>query len=199
MLAGLGVGGLAVELAVRPTLENVVGGFVLFADAPVRVGEFCRFGDKLGTIEAIGLRSVRVRGIDRTVITIPNADFSQLELVNFSRRDSILLQTTVQLVYETTPDQMRLVLSRLRDLLIEHPKISPEPARVRFIGYGESSLDVEIFAYVMTRDFNEFLEIQEDVNLHIKDIVEDSGSGFAFPSRTLYVTRPEDPEQSIPR
>jgi MscS family membrane protein len=119
--------------------------------------------------------------------------------VNFSRRDSILLQTTVQLVYETTPDQMRLVLSRLRDLLIEHPKISPDPARVRFIGYGESSLDVEIFAYVMTRDFNEFLEIQEDVNLHIKDIVEDSGSGFAFPSRTLYVTQPEDPEPSIPK
>jgi len=199
MLAGLGVGGLAVALAVRPTLENVVGGFVLFADAPVRVGEFCRFGDKLGTIEAIGLRSVRVRGIDRTVITIPNADFSQLELVNFSRRDSILLQATLQLVYETTPDQLRLVLLRLRELLLEHPKVSPEPARVRFIGYGESSLDVEIFAYVMTRDFNEFLAIQEDLNLRIKDLVEDAGSAFAFPSRTLYVAQSDDPERSIPR
>jgi len=199
MLAGLGVGGLAVALAVRPTLENVVGGFVLFADAPVRVGEFCRFGDKLGTVEAIGLRSVRVRGIDRTVITIPNADFSQLELVNFSRRDSILLQATLQLVYETTPDQLRLVLVRLRELLLEHPKISPEPARVRFIRYGESSLDVEIFAYVMTRDFNEFLAIQEELNLRIKDLVEDAGSGFAFPSQTLYVAQSDDPERSIPR
>jgi MscS family membrane protein len=199
MLAGLGVGGLAVALAVRPTLENVVGGFVLFADAPVRVGEFCRFGDKLGTVEAIGLRSVRVRGIDRTVITIPNADFSQLELVNFSRRDSILLQATLQLVYETTPDQLRLVLVRLRELLLEHPKISPEPARVRFIRYGESSLDVEIFAYVMTRDFNEFLAIQEELNLRIKDLVEDAGSGFAFPSQTLYVAPSDDAERSIPR
>ena len=197
MLAGLGVGGLAVALAVRPTLENVVGGFVLFADAPVRVGEFCRFGDKLGTVEAIGLRSVRVRGIDRTVITIPNADFSQLELVNFSRRDSILLQATLQLVYETTPDQLRLVLGRLRELLLEHPKVSPEPARVRFIGYGESSLDVEIFAYVMTRDFNEFLAIQEHLNLRIKDLVEEAGSGFAFPSRTLYVAQSDDPERSV--
>jgi len=197
MLAGLGVGGLAVALAVRPTLENVVGGFVLFADAPVKVGEFCRFGDKLGTVEAIGLRSVRVRGIDRTVITIPNADFSQLELVNFSRRDSILLQTTLQLRYETTPDQLRLVLVRLRELLVKHPRVSPEPARVRFVGYGSSSLDVEIFAYVMTRDFNEFLAIQEDLNLRIKDIVEDSGSGFAFPSRTLYVTQSEDPDPEL--
>jgi len=199
MLAGLGVGGLAVALAVRPTLENVVGGFVLFADAPVRVGEFCRFGDKLGTIEAIGLRSVRVRGIDRTVITIPNADFSQLELVNFSRRDSILLQTRLQLRYETTPDQLRLVLLRLRELLIKHPKVSPDPARVRFIGYGDSSLDVEIFAYVLTQDFNEFLEIQEDLNLRIKDLVEDAGSGFAFPSRTLYVTQSADLDRELSR
>ena len=189
MIAGLGVGGLAVALAVRPTLENVIGGFILFADAPVRVGEFCRFGDKLGTIEAIGLRSVRVRGLDRTVITVPNADFCQLQLVNFTRRDSILLQTTLHLRYETTADQLRLVLARLRELLIRHPRVSPDPARVRFVGYGDSSLDLEIFAFVQTRDFSEFLAIQEDLNLRIKDIVEACGSGFAFPSRTLYVER----------
>ncbi len=189
MIAGLGVGGLAVALAVRPTLENVIGGFILFADAPVRVGEFCRFGDKLGTIEAIGLRSVQVRGLDRTVITVPNADFCQLQLVNFTRRDSILLHTTLHLRYETTADQLRLALARLRELLIRHPRVSPDPARVRFVGYGDSSLDLEIFAFVQTRDFGEFLAIQEDLNLRIKDIVEACGSGFAFPSRTLYVER----------
>ena len=191
VLAGLGVGGLAVALAVRPTLENIIGGFVLFADAPVKVGEFCRFGDKLGTVEAIGLRSVRIRGIDRTVITIPNADFSQLELVNFTRRDAILLQTQIQLRYETTPDQLRLILARLRELLIKHPKVALDPARVRFVGYGDSSLDLEIFAYVETRDFNEFLAVQEDINLRIKETVEACGGSFAFPSRTLYVERSE--------
>jgi MscS family membrane protein len=189
MLAGLGVGGLAVALAVRPTLENVVAGFVLFADAPVRVGEFCRFGDKMGTVEAIGLRSVRLRGIDRTVITVPNAEFCQIQLINFTRRDAILLHTRLQLRYETTPDQLRLVLARLRELLIRHPRVSPDPARVRFVEYGASSLDLEIFAYVNTRDFSEFLAIQEDLNLRIKDVVEACGSGFAFPSRTLYVER----------
>jgi len=197
MLAGLGVGGLAVALAIRPTLENVIGGFVLFADAPVRVGEMCQFGSTLGTVEAIGLRSVRVRGLDRTVITVPNADFSQLELTNFSRRDSFLLRTTLQLRYETTPDQLRLVLVRLRELLIQHPKVLPDPARVRFVGYGSSSLDIEVFAYIATQDRNEFFAIQEDVMLRMKDIVEDASCGFAFPSQTLYLTQSEDPDPEL--
>ena len=197
VLAGLGVGGLAVALAVRPTLENIVAGFVLFADAPVRVGEFCKFGDKIGTVEAIGLRSVRVRGIDRTVITIANAEFCQLQLINFTRRDAILLNTRLQLRYETTPDQLRLVLTQLRELLIRHPRVSPDPARVRFVEYAASSLDLEIFAYVETRDFSEFLAIQEDLNLRIKDIVEASGSGFAFPSQTLYFESSSAPNEDL--
>ncbi len=189
MIAGLGVGGLAVALAVRPTLENAVAGFVLFADKPVRVGEFCAFGDKLGTVEQIGLRSVQIRGLDRTVISVPNAEFSQLQITNFSRRDSNLFQTTLGLRYETSADQLRLVLVRLRELLIRHPMVAMDPARVRFAGYGDFALNVEIFAFVNTRDWGEFLAVQEDLNLRIKDIVEGSGSGFAFPSQTLYMER----------
>jgi MscS family membrane protein len=198
MIAGLGVGGLAVALAVRPTLENAVAGFVLFADKPVRVGEFCAFGDKLGTVEEIGLRSVQVRGLDRTVITIPNAEFSQMQITNFSRRDSNLYHKTLGLRYETSADQLRLVLARLRELLIRHPMVSMEPARVRFVGYGDFSLEVEIFAFVQTRDWGEFLAVQEDLNLRIKDVVEGAGTGFAFPSQTLYVERGEklDPAQA---
>ena len=196
VLAGLGVGGLAVALAVRPTLENVVAGFVLFADKPVRVGEFCAFSDKLGTVENVGLRSVQVRGLDRTVITIPNAEFCQLQIINFSRRDSNLLHTTLGLRYETTPDQLRLVLTRLRELLIRHPRVSMDPARVRFIGYGDYALNIEVFAFIQTREWNEFLAIQEDINLRIKDIVEAAGTDFAFPSQTVYMERGHglDPE-----
>lgn len=189
MIAGLGVGGLAVALAVRPTLENAVAGFVLFADKPVRVGEFCAFGDKLGTVEQIGLRSVQIRGLDRTVISVPNAEFSQMQITNFSRRDSNLFHTTLGLRYETSSDQLRLVLARLRELLIRHPMVGMDPARVRFSGYGDFSLNVEIFAFVHTRDWGEFLAVQEDLNLRIKDIVEGAGSGFAFPSQTLYMER----------
>jgi len=197
VLAGLGVGGLAVALAVRPTLENVVAGFVLFADSPVRVGEFCSFGDKMGTVEAIGLRSVRIRALDRTLIAVPNAEFCQLQLINFTRRDAMLLRKRLQLRYETSPDQLRLVLVRLRELLVRHPMVSPDPARVRFVDYAEASLNLEIFAYVNTRDFGEFLAVQEDLNLRIKDIVEDCGCSFAFPSQTLYVEQSRGPDADL--
>lgn len=189
LLAGLGVGGLAIALAVRPTLENVIGGFVLFADKPVRVGEFCLFGDKMGTIEEIGLRSTRIRGIDRTVLTVPNAEFSQMQIVNFTRRDQMLYHVTLNLRYETTPDQLRHVMAKIREMLIRHERVSPDPARVRLLDLGPSSLNVEIFAYVSMADYGAYLGVREDLNLRIMDIVAASGTGFAFPSQTLYLGR----------
>lgn len=189
LIASLGVGGLAIALAVRPTLENVIGGFILFADKPVRVGEFCRFGDKMGTIEQIGLRSTRIRGLDRTIITVPNADFAQLEIINFSERDQMMMRTTLGLRYETTPDQLRYVLAKLRELFIAHPRVSPDPARARFIGFGDFSLNIEIYVHVITREYNEYLAIAEDLNFRIMDIVAESGTGFAFPSQTAYLAR----------
>ena len=189
LIASLGVGGLAIALAVRPTLENIIGGFTLFADKPVRVGDFCLYGDKRGTVEEIGLRSTRIRSLERTVVTVPNAEFSQMQLENFTRRDRMLYQTTLGLRYETTPEQLRYVLAKLRELLIAHPMVSPDPARVRFIGFGAYSLDVEVFAYVLSADYNTYLGISEDLNLRIIDVVEEAGTGFAFPSQTTYLAR----------
>ena len=189
VLAGLGIGGLAVALAARSTLENFIGGITLFADKPVEVGDFCRLGEHLGVIESIGLRSVKVRSIDRTVVTIANAEFVNLNIENFTRRDRILLRTTVGLRYETTPDQLRWVLAEIRKLLLQHPRVTAEPARARFEGFGDHSVDIEIFAYVNTSDFNEFLGIQEDIFLRLIDIVDASGTGFAFPSTVNYLAR----------
>jgi MscS family membrane protein len=189
LIASLGVGGLAIALAVRPTLENVLGGFTLFADKPVRVGDFCLYGDKQGTVEEIGLRSTRIRSLERTVVTVPNAEFSQMQIENFTRRDRMLFRTTLGLRYETTPEQLRYVLVKLRELLIAHPMVSPDPARVRFVGFGAYSLNVEIFAYVLSEDYNAYLGVLEDLNLRIMDIIEEAGTGFAFPSQTTYLTR----------
>jgi MscS family membrane protein len=189
IIAGLGVGGLAVALAIRPTLENIVGGFVLFADKPVRVGEFCSFGDKMGTVEEIGLRSTRLRGLDRTVITVPNAEFAQLQIVNFTRRDMNLFQSSVGLRYETTPDQLRYVAAKIRKLLIQHSKVLPDPARVRLSGLGDSAFVLDVFAFVRCADWDEFLAVKEDLNLRIAEIVRESGTDFAFPSRTVYFSR----------
>jgi MscS family membrane protein len=143
----------------------------------------------MGTVEEIGLRSTRIRGLDRTVITVPNADFAQMEIVNFTRRDQMLMKTTLGLRYETTPDQLRYVLTKLRELFVAHPRVAPEPGRARFVGFGECSLNIEIFIYVLSKDFNEFLGIAEDLYLRIMAIVAEAGTGFAFPSQTTYFTR----------
>ena len=195
IIASVGVGGLAAALAARNTLEDFLGSINLYMDRPARVGDFCRYGEdpspgwlRIGTVESIGLRSTKIRGIDRTVTTIPNSDFARLHIVNMSRRDRILLKADLHLRYDTTPGQLRLVLEKLRALLRDHPLVTDDPARVRFVGFGDYSLDLEIFAYIDTPDFNEFLACQEDLNLRIMRIVEDVGTGLALPSRTLYHT-----------
>ena len=189
ILAGLGVGGLALALAARPTIENIIAGLILLADRPVKVGEYCRFGDQEGTILEIGLRSTRILALNGDLISLPNSHFSELELANKSRRDRILLRQTVGLRYETTSEQLRFVLAKLRSMILAHPKLLEESARVRFVKYGDYSKDVEIFVYVDTGKLSKFLEIQEDVLLLVQDIVEAAGTDFAFPSQTTYISR----------
>ena len=189
ILAGLGLGGLALAVAAKPTLENIIAGVILFIDKPVRVGERCCFRDQEGYIQEIGLRSTRILGLNGYLISIPNSKFSELELTNKSRSDRILLRQTIGLRYETTAKQLRFVLAKLRSMLLAHPKLLEEPLIVRFVKYGDYSLDVEIFVYVDTGNIPEFLGIQEDVLLRIKDIVEEAGTGFAFPSQTAYLSR----------
>ena len=189
VVAGLGIGGLAVALAIRPTLENLIGGIVLYLDQPVRVGDFCNFGDKTGTVEAIGVRSTKLRALDRTLITVPNAALADMQLINWAKCDRMLINTTIGLRYETENDQLRHVLVKFREMLHAHPKIHSETVRVRFAGFGQSSLDIGVRIYALTRDFNEFHAIREDVLLRMSDIVKASGSSFAFPSQTLYMGR----------
>jgi MscS family membrane protein len=198
LVAGLGVGGLAVALAIRPTLENLIGGAILYMDRPVRVGDFCNFGAYQGTVESIGVRSTQIRTLDRTLITIPNATFVDMEIINWAKCDRMLISSLIGLRYETETDQLRYVLAKLREMFHAHPMIDRDTVRVRFSGHGASSLDIRIRVYALTRDWNEFYAIKEDVFLRVNEIVAESGSGFAFPSQTLYMGRDHglDPERS---
>ena len=188
-LAALGIGGIALALGAQKTIENIVGGLSVIFDQPVSVGDFCKVGDTLGTVEKIGMFSTRIRTLGRTVVTIPNADFSTRLIENYAKRDMFWYHTVLGLRYETTSDQMRYILVELRKILYAHPKVDPDPARVRFLGYGSDALKVELFAYTHAADWNEFLGIQEDINLRLAKVIEDSGSGFAFPSQTLYLSK----------
>ncbi len=189
LLAGLGVGGLAVALAAQTSIANFIGSLILLTVKPVRIGDFCRYGDQIGTVEHIGLHSTRIRSLERTVVTVPNAEFSQIQLDNFSARDQRLFRTTLHLRYETTPEQLRYVLANTRGLLLGHPKVTPAPARVRFEGYGPGSKKLGIFAYLRCQDQNTFLAIQEDLLLRIEDIVSEAGTAFAIPAQTSYLAQ----------
>jgi MscS family membrane protein len=189
LLAGLGIGGLAVALAAQKSLENVIGAITLYASRPVKVGDFCRFGDSYGTVEEIGLRATKVRTHDSTVINIPNAEFSTIQLENYSMRKHMWYHPTIRLRYETTPDQLRYVLVEVRKMFYSHPKVLQSPARIRFEGFGEHSLDLQVFAFLDVNNPDNFTEVAEDLNLRIMDIVAEAGTEFAIPSQTLYVQR----------
>jgi MscS family membrane protein len=187
VLTGLGIGGIAIAFAAQKTLENLFGGIMIISDHPIRVGDFCRAGDYLGIIENIGLRSTRIRTLKRTVVSVPNGQLAVMSLENFTMRDKIWFHHTLHLRYETTADQLRYVLAEIRKMLYEHSKVESPSARIRLTGFGSSSLDLEVFAYVLETQYEPFLHIQEDLLLRIMDIIEASGSGFAFPSQTTYV------------
>lgn len=186
VIAGLGIGGLAVALAAQPTLQNFVSGLTLYADRPVSVGDFCRFGDTLGTVEHIGMRSTRIRSLDRTMITVPNSEFANLELENYASRDQNRFVTTLRLRYETTVEQLQDVVAGVRNLLLEDARVDNDPCRVRLSNFGDYSFDIEILAYVNTADYNEFLGVREELLLGALKVVEDAGAKLAISSRILY-------------
>ena len=189
VMAGLGVGGIAVAFAAQKTIENFLGGVFLVWDKPIRLGDFCKAGEHQGTVEDIGLRSTRIRTLNRTVVFIPNGQLSSINVENFTLRDRFLFRHTLNLRYETTADQLRYLLVQLRELLYRHPRVDSASAYVRFIGFGQSSLDVEVFAYIVETAQGPYLAVLEDLLLRIMDIVESGGSGFAFPSQTLYMAK----------
>ncbi len=193
IVAGLGVGGLAVALSTQPTLENLIAGLNLFADRPLRVGDSCKVGDAKGVVETIGIRSTRIRAADRTVTTIPNGALSKMAIHNESRRDRMLVEATLGLRYETTPAQLRAILASIEALLAGHPKVLKEGTQVRFVAFGASSLDVLVKAYLDTTKGAEFQAIRQELFLAIMDLVEKGGSGFAFPSTTVYLGKDRPP------
>jgi MscS family membrane protein len=186
-LAGLGIGGIAIAFAAQKTLENVIGGISIIFDQVVRVGDYLKTGETQGTVEGIGLRSTRIRTLNRTVVSVPNGLISGVTLENFAERDKFWFRHMVGLRYETTAAQMRSIVEGLTTMLQAHPRVERDSVRVRFQAFGPSSLDVEVFAYLFARDFNHFLELQADFLLQIMEVIEAAEAHIAFPSQTMYL------------
>jgi MscS family membrane protein len=192
LLAGLGIGGLAVALAAQKTLENVLGAFAIGFDQPFREGDFIGVENVVGTVEDIGLRSTRIRTPDRTVVTIPNGRLADMRVETFAVRDRLRLGGTLGLEYGTTLEQMRAVLEGLERVLRAHPKIWPDGLVVRFKELAASSLDIEINAYFQTKDWSEFQLIRQEVLLQFMAVVQGAGCSFAFPTQTIHLAQPEE-------
>jgi len=187
VLAGLGVGGLAVALAAQKTLENVIAGASLIFDQAVRVGDFLKIGDIEGTVDSIGLRSTRIRTLGRTIVSVPNGQIANMSLETLSARDKFWFHHVVGLRYETTTEQLHAVLDGIREMLARHQAVDGSSIRVRFLRLGPFSLDVDVFAYVLALDWNQFLEIQERLLFDLTAVVAAARTAIAFPSQTMYV------------
>jgi MscS family membrane protein len=181
LLAGVGVGGLAIALAAQRTIENLFGGVSVISDRPVLVGDVCQFGGQVGTVEDIGLRSTRIRTLDRTVVTVPNSQFSTMTLENYSKRDRMWFHPNLHLRRDSEVDQIREFMNALRSLLENDARVDASGVPVRFTKITNESFEIDLFAYVLTADYNEFLQIQSELLLRIMEIARDLKIGFAVP------------------
>ena len=187
VLAGLGVGGLAVALALQKPLEDMMGALTIFTQAPIRVGDFVRYGAEMGTVEDIGLRTTRLRTLTNTVVSVPNARIASVETENLSYRTKIRYWPTLRLRYDTSPEQIKSVLNGVRESLERHEQVYDDPVRVRFTDFDDDAILIKINSFVKTTDFSEFLEVAEDLNFQIMEVVRSSGAAFALPGKSIYL------------
>lgn len=181
LLAGLGVGGLAIALVLQRPMEDILGAISLYTQQPVSVGQFCSSGETKGTIEEIGIRTTKIRTIDKTLVAIPNAIMARASIENFSARPQILHRQVLRIDLDTSHKKLNALLSSLRHVLRENSQVDPSDQRVRLITFGEYSIDIEVFAYIRTRDWSQFLEVSESINLEMVRLLETKQVNLALP------------------
>lgn len=187
LIAGFGLGGLALALAAKDAAANLFGSFMIMADKSFSIGDWIQIGDVEGTVEEIGLRSTKVRSASQALIAIPNATVSNSTILNFSRRDRRTIKFTLGVSYDTTKQQMEKVTKRLKEMLANHPRVHPDFIIVSFQNFGESTLEILVYFFVNTPSYVEQLEINQDINLRIMDILNELGISIAFPARNIYM------------
>ncbi|WP_051303404.1 mechanosensitive ion channel family protein [Psychromonas aquimarina] len=192
IITGLSLGGMAIALAIRPTIENLIGGAILYFDKTILLGDYCSIGQYSGTVESIGVRSTRIRALNRTIITVTNADLVKMKITNYSQRDMYQFRTKFCLRFETTQRQLKLIIDDFRHYIASHPRTVDSPQRVHLVEYGEYSLNIEVVAYLNTRSLDEFLDLQEILLMELGEIVKQHGAQLALPSSTSYLAMDSD-------
>lgn len=190
LVAGLGIGGVAIALASKESLENLLGSFTIFLDKPFTIGDVVTVAGYTGTVERVGFRSTRLRTFEKSYVTIPNKKMVDAELDNLTLRTFRRARFFVGLTYDTHPDTMRAIIADIQKLLDDNEKTNMD-GQVRFDGFGPSSLDLLVYYFVDTLEYEEYLKVKEHINFSIMDIVHKHGADFAFPSTTVYLHHEE--------
>jgi MscS family membrane protein len=193
LIAGLGIGGLAVALAAQKTLENLFGTLSIGVDQPMREGDVVKLYDFTGTVEQIGLRSTRIRTVDRTIVTIPNGDLANQRIESFTVRDRLRFATNLGLVHGTTAQQVRAIRGEVDAILRRHPKVCEDTVAVWFKELAAAALIVEASALFQTTDWNEFVSIRQDLLLAFMAAIEQHGSAVAAPGPAVQLVGPRPP------
>ena len=188
LVAGLGIGGLAFALAAKDTAANLFGSIALLLDKSIRIGEWIKIDGVEGTVEDIGMRTTKIRSFGKSLITLPNQVIANSPIENFSRRGIRRIKMTIGVTYSTSSEQMEKILIDIKTMLRNHKNIAQkETMLVNFTSFGDSSLNIFIYTFSNTANWDKYMDIKENINLKIMKIIEDNNSDFAFPSQSLYV------------
>lgn len=185
IIAGLGIGGIAVALAAQDSLQNLLGSFTIFADKPFLVGDLVRIDKYEGTVEKVGFRSTVIRTLDKTLVIIPNKKMVDSPLENLSLRNLRRMKFNIGLRYDTSAEVMRKISEEVQKVVNDHPATSDDTL-VTFDSFGDSSLNIQVLYFIEIVDYNEYMRIRQDLNYKIMAIVAENGADFAFPSRTVF-------------
>lgn len=191
LAAGLGVGGIAIAMASKESLENLFGSFTIFLDQPFTVGDVVNVGQITGVVEKVGFRSTRIRTFDKSLVTVPNKKMIDVELDNLGLRPVRRSKFNIGLTYNTDANQIKNIVQEIQNMIDNHDMTNNE-GRVRFMEFGASSLDIMVLFYVNSSNWDDFINTKEDINYKIMEIIKNNKSDFAFPSRSIYINNDEN-------
>lgn len=186
LLAGLGLGGLAFALAAQETVSNLFGSFTIFSDKPFKLGDWINIGGFEGTVEDVGFRSTRIRRFDQAQVTVPNSHFIKNGVINYSAMKKRRIKFNLGVTYATSADKMAEVVEGIKDIIKEDSRFDQSFDMVHFTEFGDYSLNIFVYCFTRTTDWNEFLHMKQEFNLKIMHLLEELGVEIAFPSQTIY-------------
>jgi MscS family membrane protein len=191
LLAGLGIGGVALALALQKPIEDLLGAVSLYSQQPMQAGDLCKYGEVLGSIEEIGLRTTRIRTLNDTLVSVPNCIIAHGAIENFSVRSKMLYHPDLPLRYDTSPKQMKAIIEDIESMACNHEKVITESVRVQFIRFDPNAMVIKMRVYVDETDFSAYLAVVGELNLAIMQIVQQHGAHFAQGATTVMLAGAE--------